>query len=97
MGFTEHLKLLQKHAPNGIDADSWKAYRCTVSLVGIKHARKPNPDNPYWRTITKKRPRGRTPSGKVWDELEGWISDHAGNMNLSANTSDEHEAASKIG
>lgn len=92
MGFTEHLKLLQKHAPNGIDTDSWKSYRCTVSLVGIQHARKPYPDNPYWRKITKKRPQGRTPRGKVWDEFEGWISDNMAGAKRIEDTEDDESA-----
>jgi len=90
MGFATHLRLVQKKAPPGIDTDSWRAYRCTVSLVGIQHARKPYPENPYWHKVAKRRPRGRSPRGKIWDELEGWVS------RVSVNDTNETDAIREL-
>lgn len=62
-------------APKGIHHLSWFAYRACVRQVGIRHSRQPEPENPFWKTINKKRPRGRPPGGKIWDNLEGWVSE----------------------
>lgn len=43
---------LPRTAPLGIkEKGVWRAYRATVRLVGIQKARRPYPDNSFWKRL----------------------------------------------
>ena len=43
---------LPRKAPLGLEKmHVWRAYRATVRLVGIQKARRPYPDNSFWKRL----------------------------------------------